>query len=195
MNYVVAVVLAYFIGSISFAVLVAKSYGVNIFAVGSGNAGFTNAYRSMGMKAASVVLVCDILKGTLAAFLGYRLAGEVGMLLASAAVILGHTYSCFIGFRGGKGVATGAGVLLFVSPPAFIICAATLGSLAYLTGYMSVGSLTAAVLCPILLLLFDKSDLIIGVFSVCALFVIWMHRSNIRRLLTGKENKIRTQRR
>lgn len=195
MRLALAIVIAYFIGAVSFAWLVAKSQGVNIFKVGSGNAGFTNVLRTMGFKYASIVLVGDILKGTLAAAIGYKLAGEWGMLGASAMAILGHTFSCFIGFKGGKGVATGAGVLLFISPPAFLGCAITLASLAYVTGYMSVGSLAAAVLCPILLIATGESPLVIGVFTVCALFVIWMHRSNIARLRNGTENKIRTGKR
>lgn len=194
MDVVAAVLLGYLIGAIPFAVIVARSHGIDIFSVGSGNAGFTNAYRTLGFRSAFLVLVCDILKGTLAAFLGFRLGGEIGMLLASAAAIFGHTYSLFIGFRGGKGVATGAGVMLFVSPPVFLICAVTLATLAYVTGYMSVGSLTAAILCPILLVLFDASPLVVTVFGVCCLYVIWKHRTNIRRLMDGTENKIRNKR-
>ncbi len=195
MRLLLAIVIAYFIGAVSFAWLVAKSQGVDIFSVGSGNAGFTNVLRTMGFKYASIVLAGDILKGTLAAAIGFKLAGEWGMLAASAMAIIGHTFSCFIGFKGGKGVATGAGVLLFISPPSFLICALALSSLAYFTGYMSVGSLTAVILCPILLFVTGESPLVVTVFTVCALFVIWMHRTNIARLRNGTENKIRMRKR
>lgn len=195
MRLLMAIVIAYVIGAIPFAWLVAKSQRVNIFSVGSGNAGFTNVLRTMGFKYASVVLVGDILKGTLAAAVGFKLAGEWGMLIASAMAIFGHTFSCFIGFKGGKGVATGSGVLLFVSPVSFLLCALVLSSLAYFTGYMSVGSLAAVVLCPILLYLTGESPLVVTVFTACALFVIWMHRTNIVRLRNGTENKINGKKR
>ncbi|MFM9414474.1 glycerol-3-phosphate 1-O-acyltransferase PlsY [Peptococcus simiae] len=187
----VIILAAYLLGAIPFAQLVSRARGVDIFSVGSGNAGFTNVLRVLGGRTASIVLVGDILKGTLAAGIGDWLGNEWGMLLASAVAVLAHTLSIFVHFRGGKGVATGAGVLLYVSPLSFLVCGSTLALLAYTTGYMSLGSLAAAVLCPIMLVLTDQHPVVIAVFTCCALFVIWKHRSNIRRLRAGTENKIR----
>lgn len=184
-------VIAYFLGAIPFAQLVSRARGVDIFKVGSGNAGFTNVLRVLGGRAAAVVLVGDILKGTLAAGIGDALGDEIGMLLASAIAVIAHTLSVFVHFRGGKGVATGAGVLLYVSPLSFLACGTTLALLAYTTGYMSIGSIAAAILCPLMLILTHEQPLVIGVFTCCALFVIWKHRGNIRRLRNGTENKIR----
>lgn len=191
MKIILVAILAYAIGSVSFAWLVAKTQGINILKVGSGNAGFTNVYRTLGMRYAAFVLVGDILKGTLATAVGFDMCGTTGMLVASVFVILGHTFSFLIGFKGGKGVATGAGVLLFVSPITFLACALTLSVLAFVTGYMSVGSLAAAVVCPLVMVLTKEPPLIVGIFTICALFVIWMHRKNIVRLKNGTENKMR----
>lgn len=190
----ISMILGYLLGAIPFAWIVSKIGGVNIFKVGSGNAGFTNVFRVLGFKYAIIVLLGDILKGTAAAALGNFWGGNLMMVCASVAAIVGHTFNCFIGFKGGKGVATGAGIMLFVSPLTFIGCAITLASLAYFTGYMSVGSLAAAILCPVLLYIDHQSSIIVLIFTICALYVIWMHRSNIVRLLRGTENKIRKNR-
>lgn len=119
LSFALIAVIAYFLGAIPFAQLVSRARGVDIFKVGSGNAGFTNVLRVLGGRAAAVVLVGDILKGTLAAGIGDALGEEMGMLLASAIAVIAHTLSVFVHFRGGKGVATGAGVLLYVSPLSF----------------------------------------------------------------------------
>lgn len=187
---VVAAALAYCLGSVSFGYLVSKSRGIDILKVGSGNPGFTNVLRTQGMKVAAVVLAGDLLKGTLAAFLGHVLAGEPGMLLAVGMVILGHSFSPLLHFRGGKGIATAAGAMLYVSPLAMVLCAITVVALAYLTKYMSVGSIAAACACPFYLWLDHQSGLVIMVFILCAAYVIWLHRSNIARLMNGTENKL-----
>lgn len=191
MTAILSFLVAYLLGSISAAVLVAKAYGVDIFKVSSGNAGFTNAWRVLGFKPGLVVLVGDMMKGVLAAFLGASLAGTPGMLLAAVGAILGHSYSVFLGFRGGKGIAVGAGILLYTSPMTFGLCFAVLVVLVLVTRYMSLGSVVAASLCPLFLILDGQPWLVVGVFTLCALYVIWLHRANIHRLRQGTENKLR----
>ncbi len=182
--------LSYCLGAISFAWIISRLRGINILKVGSCNPGFTNVWRTQGMKIAIFVLIGDMLKGTLSAYIGANLLGDIGLVIASIFVLLGHTFSFMIHFKGGKGVATGAGILLFISPIAFLLCFLTLASLAYFTKYMSIGSITASILCPFYLYLTHQSALVVGVFSICGIFVIWLHRANIRRLMNGTENKI-----
>lgn len=181
---------AYFIGALPFGVIVSKAFGVNILKEGSGNPGFTNVLRALGVKIGLIVLVLDMAKGTLGAYLGYYLHGDLGMILGFAGALLGHSFSPFIGFKGGNGIATGAGGLLYISPLTFLLCALTVFIPAYLTRYMSLGAILAALLCPFYLYISGQSVLIIGVISVLSLYVIFLHRSNIKRLLSGKENKI-----
>lgn len=191
MNLFGSLVIGYLLGSISAAVLVARAAGVDIFKAGSGNPGFTNVWRVMGFKPGLVVLLGDMLKGVLAALIGASWAGVGGMLLAAIGSILGHSYSVFLGFRGGKGIAVAAGILLYVSPLTFALCFITLVGLAFVTRYMSVGSLAAAALCPIYLMIDRQPWLVVLVFALCAGYVIWLHRANIRRLRQGTENKLR----
>lgn len=119
---VLAVVIAYFFGAIPFGYIVSKVQGVDIMSQGSGNIGFTNVWRVMGIKSGIIVLVCDMAKGYLAAWIGLALAGANGAILAGIACILGHTFNVFLRFKGGKGVASGAGVILCLSPLTFVIC-------------------------------------------------------------------------
>lgn len=183
-------VLTYLVGSVSFGYLVSRSHGVNILKVGSGNPGFTNVLRTQGMHVALLVLAGDMLKGTFASFLGAHLAGEPGMLVGVVMVIVGHSFSPMLHFKGGKGIATGAGAMLYVSPLAMLLCTVTVLLLAYLTKYMSVGSIVAALACPAYLWLDHQSALVIAVFACCAVYVVWLHRANIVRLVHGKENKL-----
>ena len=191
MHYLYILLGAYLLGAIPSAWLVAKANGVNILRVGSGSAGFTNVWRSVGLKAAAIVFVADIAKGTAAAALGFWLGGHFGMLLGAVCAIFGHTYSCFIGFKGGKGVATGAGTLLFVSPVTFVVCLLTLASVAFITRYMSAGSILAAIVCPLSLMLDRQPAMVVVVYTLCCVYIIWKHRSNIGRIRSGTENKLR----
>lgn len=183
-------IISYLLGAIPSAWVVARLHGVDILSVGSRSAGFTNVWRNLGIKPALVVLLFDIGKGFVAAWVGFRLGGTVGMLLASFTAIFGHTLSCFIRFKGGKGVAVGAGVLLYISPLAFMLSFATLAGLALLTRYMSVGSIAAALLCPVYLLIGGAPALVVATFVVCGLYVVWMHRKNVMRLMNGTENRL-----
>ena len=132
MKWVLVAVCAYFLGAIPFGYMVGKLLGVDIRQHGSGNVGFTNVWRTLGIGPAAVVLAGDLGKGWLSAFIGFQLAGEMGALLGGLLAIIGHTLSCFIHFKGGKGVATGAGVLLYMSPLTFLVCLAVLLSLIHI---------------------------------------------------------------
>lgn len=191
--------LGFFLGSFPTAFLVGKARGVDIREHGSGNVGMTNAWRVLGWKAGVAVGTVDVLKGYLAAFWVSRIAVKGGLdpvyagILCGAAAILGHVFTPWLGFRGGKGVATGAGALLGIMPIPVGIC-----FLAFAVGFLStwtvsVGSLSAAAALPVSVFLLDRftpldypPPLLWLAVALC-LFVFWTHRANIRRLLEGKE--------
>ena len=187
---VLAMVIAYFLGAIPFGYIVSKVQGVDIMSKGSGNIGFTNVWRVMGIKSGIVVLVCDMAKGYLAAWIGLALAGVNGAILGGIACILGHTFNVFLHFKGGKGVASGAGVILCLSPFTFLICAALLSVITGITRYMSLGSVITAAACPfIMLFLGEPLQYVVGI-GICCVYVIYKHKANILRLMNGTENKI-----
>lgn len=190
MNWVLVAVCAYFLGAIPFGYIMGKFLGVDIRQHGSGNVGFTNVWRTLGIGPAAVVLAGDLSKGWLSAFIGFQFAGEMGALLGGLLAIVGHTLSCFIHFKGGKGVATGAGVLLYMSPVTFLVCLVVLVVLCLVTRYMSLGSICAAWLAPLVLHgTHAPTPYTLGI-GAAALYVIYLHIPNIRRLLKGTENKI-----
>lgn len=183
-------VLAYFIGAIPFGVIFSRMKGVDIFSSGSGNPGFTNVLRTMGLKIGLIVLFCDMLKGTVSTYFGFLLYGDMGMMLGFAFALIGHSLSPFINFKGGKGIATAAGGLLFISPLTFLLAALTVLIPAFITRYMSVGAILSALCCPFYLYLADQSKLVIITIGLLSLYVIFLHRTNIVRLIQGRENKI-----
>ena len=177
--------------------------GFDVREKGSGNAGTTNMLRSVGKRAAALTLLCDILKGVVAVLVAI-LAGAIiknldkSLLvqLAGIAVVIGHTFPVFFGFKGGKGVATSLGVLLMVNWKIGLICLVFAVVLIALTRMVSVGSVGAAILYPVLVLFIGTNFTVSEgsgylVFSILlALLVAFNHRSNIKRILEGKENKI-----
>lgn len=206
--YILIAIIAYCIGSINFSVIFSKKFaGFDVREKGSGNAGTTNMLRSVGKKAAAITLVCDILKGVVAIGIAI-LAGnvfsnldrELLVQIAGVAVVLGHTFPVFFQFKGGKGVATSLGILLMTNWQIGLICLVFALVLMALTRMVSVGSCAAAILFPILTLFIDtnytvltegKSGSTYFVYSVIlAVIVLYNHRSNIKRLLSGTENKI-----
>ena len=186
----IVAIIAYFLGSLPFGVILSRLNGVDILSIGSGNPGFTNVLRNLGVKVGAMVLILDMLKGTLATFLGSYLAGEWGMLVGFSCALVGHSLSPFIHFRGGKGIATGAGGLLFISPLTFLLSALTVVVPAILTKYMSLGAILSALGTPIYLYLTGESWRVVGMVGLLSCYVIFLHRSNIVRLLKGEENKI-----
>ena len=205
--YIIMAIVAYCIGSVNFSVIFSKKFaGFDVREKGSGNAGTTNMLRSVGKKAAAITLVCDILKGVVAIGIAILLGNipnmnkELLVQIAGVAVILGHTFPVFFGFKGGKGVATSLGVLLLSNWQIGLICLVFALVLMILTRMVSVGSCAAAVLFPILTLFINdhytvltegKSGNVYFIYSVIlAVIVLFNHRSNIKRLLNGTENKI-----
>ncbi len=191
LGFIVLFVLAYVAGSIPFGVVVGKVfYGVDVREHGSGNVGTTNVFRVLGKKAGSVVMVCDILKGYIPAALAAALFSPWAAIFIAAAPVVGHMYSIFLKGKGGKGIATGAGVVLALVPLAFVIIFATWIVLILVTRYVSVASLVAALLVPVLTIALGEPlpYQIAGV--LVAILVWWAHRGNLKRLLAGEENRV-----
>ena len=201
---VVMAIIAYLIGSINFSVIFSKKFaGFDVREKGSGNAGSTNMLRSVGKGAAVLTLLCDILKGVVAILIAIGIGNLVkdadkGLLvqIAGVAVVLGHTFPIFFGFKGGKGVATSLGILLMTNWQIGLICLVFALVLMVLTQMVSLGSCAAAVLFPVLTL-FIKEHYIVAeggnyfIYSVIlAVIVLYNHRSNIKRMLNGTENKL-----
>ncbi len=186
---------AYLLGSISFAWLAGRAAGIEIRDVGSGNAGASNVYRAVGPAAGVLVLLADIGKGAAAVWIAKRWGppGDWPLLVAGLAAVAGHTWTIFLRFRGGKGVATAAGVLLSLAPLATLICIAIFVVSVAAGRMISLGSIVAAVSLPLVLLSTDRAAggpgrPAVVVFSIAiALLVVWRHRSNIARIASGTE--------
>lgn len=206
--YIIMAIIAYLIGSINFSVILSKKMaGFDIREKGSGNAGSTNMLRSVGKKAAVLTLICDILKGVISIFLAIILGNiiqnvnkELLVQIAGIAVVVGHTFPIFFGFKGGKGVATSLGVLILSNWQIGLICLVFALVLMALTKMVSLGSCAAAVLFPVLTLFINdnytvltegKNGNVYFIYSVIlAIIVLYNHRSNIKRILNGTENKL-----
>lgn len=201
-TYIVVTIIAYLLGSISFSVIISKKMaGFDVREKGSGNAGSTNVLRTVGKKAAILTLICDCLKGIVAILIAV-LASKIvkgtdaGLLvqLAGVAVVIGHTFPIFFKFKGGKGVATSLGVLLIINWQIGLICLVFALTLMALTRFVSLGSVSAAILFPILTIFIQENYIVPGnyiIFGVVlAAIVVFNHRANVKRLLTGTENKL-----
>jgi acyl phosphate:glycerol-3-phosphate acyltransferase len=191
-GFVVLLVLAYLCGSIPFGVVIGKLfYGVDVRQHGSGNVGTTNVFRVLGKKAGVAVLVCDMLKGYIPAVIAAWLFDPWFAIFIAAAPVVGHMYSVFLKFKGGKGIATGAAVVLALVPLVFAIIFTVWIVLLLTTRYVSVASLTAATLVPVLAVVLDEPlpYQIAGV--LVALVIWWAHRGNLKRLRAGQENRVR----
>lgn len=206
--YIIVTLVAYLLGSISFSVIISKKMaGFDVREKGSGNAGATNMLRSVGKKGAIFTLIGDCLKGVVAILFAI-IVGKIAkntdkallVQLAGIAVVLGHTFPIFFGFKGGKGVATSLGVLLMTNWQIGLICLVFALVLMALTKMVSLGSCGAAVLYPVLTLFINqhytvltegKSGKAYLIYSIIlAVIVLYNHRSNIKRLLNGTENKL-----
>ena len=198
--YIGAALIAYFIGSINFSVLISKKVaGFDVREKGSKNAGTTNMLRTVGKGAAAVVLICDILKGVIAILLAKLITQNVnqaiGVQIAAFCVVLGHTFPIFFEFKGGKGVATSIGVLLMINWQIGLICLGYGIIMIALTRFVSLGSISAAILFPILTVFVESHYIAYGtnyiVFGIImAVFILINHRTNIKRLNGGTENRI-----
>lgn len=182
--------LAYLFGSIPAGVWVARHYGVDIRKVGSGNTGATNIQRTLGNWPALLVAAFDVFKGGIAVLLA-RLFGIEGLLLGGVALaaVLGHNYSIFLGFRGGKGVATSFGTLLFFDPVvALCVMAVGIATMA-LTRYVSAGSMVGGVTAVVVSMAMGRPLWQVFTVTVLAALIFWTHRENIRRLQGGNERR------
>jgi acyl phosphate:glycerol-3-phosphate acyltransferase len=196
MEIVIVAVAAYLIGSVSFAVLVSAAMGLaDPRSYGSKNPGATNVLRSGNKTAAIITLIGDAFKGWLAVWLAAHFAPRYGLdenavAVAALAVFLGHLYPVFFKFKGGKGVATAAGVLLAVNPVLGLATALTWLIIAFFFRYSSLAALVAAVFAPLFdIFLFGPNVVAWAVFAMSALLV-WRHRANIAKLIAGKESRI-----
>ncbi len=203
-SYIIVAVIAYLLGSISFSVIISKKMaGFDVREKGSGNAGTTNVLRSVGKKAAVITLIFDVLKGVVAVLVAY-IAGNIVkdgidkallIQIAGLLVIVGHTFPIFFGFKGGKGIATALGVLLITNWNIGLICLVFALVLMALTKMVSLGSISAAILFPVLILFMPHTAYLVDgnyiIYSILiAVLVVFNHRANVKRLLSGTENKL-----
>lgn len=198
--YGAAVLVAYLLGSIPTGFLVAKAKGIDIRTVGSGNIGATNVFRALGTPAGVFVLLFDGLKGYAAcAWLtdllmsyggGAAVDRETLKLIGGVSAILGHNYTCWLGFKGGKGIATSAGVLIALVPWALLIILSIWIVVFTATRYVSLASLAASFSLPFAAWLTHGSLTLIVVSSMMSALAIYKHRANIQRLLNGTESRV-----
>ena len=204
MAYIFMAIIAYLIGSVNFSVILSKKMaGFDVREMGSGNAGATNMLRSVGKGAAALTLLCDILKGVITIGIAILIGkifnvGNKSILvqIAGLLVVIGHTFPVFFKFRGGKGVATSLGVLIMSNWKIGLICLVFAILLMVLTKMVSLGSICAAVLFPVLTLFINTNYIVQDgsgyfIYSILlAVLVVFNHRENVKRLLNGTENKL-----
>ena len=200
--YILIGIISYLIGSISFSVIISKKMaGFDVREKGSKNAGSTNVLRTVGKKAAAITLLCDILKGVVAIMIAFvigKIVKDINPALlvqiAAVCVVVGHTFPIFFKFKGGKGVATSLGIILLLNWQIGLICLVFALILMILTRMVSIGSISAAILFPVLTIFITENYLVSGnyiVFGIIlAAFVVYNHRANVKRILTGTENKL-----
>ena len=185
------VVVGYLLGSISFAVLIARSRGVDIFKVGSGNPGATNVKRTLGSKLGNLVFILDALKGVVAAGWPLLLGSDYGLALALwglGGAILGHSFSVFLGFRGGKGVATTMGGVLVLMPIVLLIGVLVWLLLFYASRVVALASIGFGIALPVAALMTGQPLTLQLFATVLAVLLVLRHHSNIMRLIRGQEH-------
>ncbi|MFN7161453.1 MAG: glycerol-3-phosphate 1-O-acyltransferase PlsY [Fimbriimonadales bacterium] len=187
----VAMIAAFWVGALPFGYWAARLRGIDIRKVGSGNIGATNVFRVLGAKVGLTVLLLDALKGFLPTWLAVRAgADDVSAILVGVAAILGHTFSPLVGFKGGKGIATGLGALLAAAPLTVAVAFPVWLVAFLLTRWVSLGSVLAAATVPIAAYFWGHSMPAVGILAATSAIVIWKHRSNLRRIVRGEEPKL-----
>jgi glycerol-3-phosphate acyltransferase PlsY len=192
-------VAAYFLGSVPFGKLIASGVArINITQRGSGNIGATNVARELGVKWGLFTLFLDMLKGFVPVAFFVRYASEmggndIGLFAVGLSALLGHQFSIFLKFRGGKGVATAVGVYLVISPPACLVAVLVFVLTVYKWDFISLGSMFSAAAMPGLLALFGQSQVIVFGSAIVAVMICLKHAGNIKRLIQRKERKWRRQ--
>ena len=191
------IAIAYIIGSIPTGYIIVKTKtGQDIRTIGSGSTGATNVKRVLGKKWFFTTLLLDAFKGALPVILAktFITAGaSIGLapVLAAVAVIIGHSKSCFLNFQGGKSVASGVGTILALNFLVGAIIAVVWAAITYTTKYVSVGSIIALLLSPFLMFFFKAPIAYVFYCALGALYIVYLHRENIKRLINGNENKVR----
>lgn len=193
MTFLILITVSYIIGSIPSGLILGKQiWHTDLREHGSKNIGATNAFRTLGKNAALLIFACDALKGAFGVWLGgYLLATPLALVLGGIAAIIGHNWSIFLGFKGGRGVATGLGVIAMLVPMITAIVFATWAVIVYLTRYVSLASIIAAACVPIWMIVLGEQTEIVVFGVIAALFVIVRHKANIVRLMNGTESKIK----
>lgn len=193
MEIALIVIVSYLLGSIPSGLIVGKAfYGIDIREHGSGNLGGTNTFRTLGKKAGIIVTAADILKGTLASTLPiiFGVETQIDPLIAGMIAVVGHMYPVFANFKGGKAVATSGGVLLACAPVMFLVMVVVFLLSLYITKFVSLSSIIASIVAVIYAVIV-KEPLLIIVVSLLSLFVIYRHRTNIKRIINKTEPKIK----
>lgn len=189
---ILLLIAAYLLGSIPTGLLLAKAAGVDIRSSGSGNIGATNVYRTLGRGVGILTLLGDCLKGVIPVVIaGYFGMSDSWVAAIGLAAFLGHIFTVFLGFKGGKGVATALGVFLAVSPPAVGAALLIFVAVVWKWRYISLASITAAVAMPGMMAVFDARPPLVIMTVIVALLVVWKHRENISRLREGTESKFK----
>ncbi len=192
MNHFLFLILSYIVGSIPFAYIVAKIFkGIDIRKFGSGNPGATNVFR-VSKPLGVLAFLCDMLKGFVPVFIATKMSfsSDLFIITVSFAVVLGHMFTIFLKFKGGKGVATGCGAFLAINPAATLTCLLVFAIVLSISRYVSLSSICAAIMLPVSLLFFGCSNEILVFSAVIAVIVTVRHAANIKRLFAGTENKI-----
>ena len=201
LGYIITALLSYLLGSIPAGFLVARAKGVDIRTVGSGNIGATNVFRSIGKLPGSIVFIVDAVKG----YLACEIVGSLGarwfavsssdavqeffLVLAGFVAVLGHNYTCWLGFKGGKGIATSAGVLLALFPKALLVVLGIWILVFAVSRYVSLASIIGAFWLPVFVGLFSYSRQCVIVAAILTVLAIYKHKSNIQRLIAGTEHR------
>ena len=192
MKYIFIAIISYFIGNISFAYILGKILtNKDVREFGSGNAGTTNAIRAFGKKVGVMVFLGDVLKGVVAVLLGSYFAGQTGAYIAGAFAIIGHNWPVLLNFRGGKGVATTIGVMVFVNFYLTLICVIFGVIIIIFTRTVSLGSIFGMAVAPLVAIILIRPltiDLLVFTIFVASMS-IYRHKDNIKRLIKGNENK------
>lgn len=190
----VAVACAYIVGSIPSGLILGKLiWKTDLRDHGSHNIGATNAWRTIGKAGGVTVFLCDLIKGCLGVWFAIKFAdgSSFSQVMGGIMAIVGHSWSVFLAFKGGKGVATGLGVVAMLMPLVTVLLFGVWFAVVYFTGYVSLGSIVAAALAPIMAWLFGYDFWFIAFGCLAALFIIVRHKQNIDRLLNGTESKIK----
>lgn len=190
MDWLKVLLIGYGLGSIPFGYIVGKLYKTDIRNYGSGNIGFTNVMRVIGVFPAAFVLFFDALKGFLSVYYGYYLGGEFLAVVGALAAMLGHIWPFILKFKGGRGVATGLGIIMFLSLKTTLGAIIIWLTIVFLTRYVSLGSIIAALFVPVAMITLNKPLPYILFTVIGASIVLIRHSANIKRLFKGQENKI-----